>query len=522
MQKFDVHIPEHQYIGLNDTQPSEVMQSGFFTKVDNAFVSDNKIMKVPGSSAVATSIATQLINGLGSFERIASSSKLLIANVDGASNARLYIWNGSGAFSAIGTANLTNGKRMFSETANDYFFGFNSGAEVVDYDGTTVTKNRATVPLGYYPNWFHNYLFVGKTDANPNRLFWSNLGDPTTFNGANFVDINPGDSDQITGLGRLQDEMFVFKQNTIWSITGWSGTTFSSTTILTQNTNARLLGYGCVAPDSIISTGNDLYFFSFLGNSPVIRSLKKTINAVTLGGGVVSGDIKATMDTINQSQLGKISGTFDGRYVYYAIPTGSSTTNNKILALDTWHTAYDRTRRLNIYPWTTMTGKNVQDFTISTISGKAIPYFSDTTATGLVFKVDTSVYSDNGTAVAMDVRTRDFMGDSSQKTKWKYMYLKYDTSSAGTLNVNARIDQATNFALQSAITLKGNSPGLGPTGTFTLGVSVLGGQLTSKQRVTFAHLTGTLLGIQFSEATANGCTIYEHDIFGMRKGFRDD
>lgn len=519
-QVFDRPIKEQNYIGYDDTNPSEQLPPGIFTKADNAYVSDNMIKKVPGSTAIAAAISANTINGLAPFEKISSSTKLVIANIDGASNAQLYKWSGSGNFSAIGSANLTNGKQMFFETANDFIFGFN-GTEVVDYDGTTVTKNRSGVPLGFFANWFHNYLFVAKTSSNPNRLFWSNLGDPTTFSGSNFVDINPGDSDQCQGLGVLQDELFFFKQESIWSITGWSGTSFSTTTINTQNTNARLLGYGCIAPGSIVGTGNDIYFFSFLGSSPVIRSLKKTINAVTLGGNdIVSAEIKTTMDSINQSALSAINGIFDGRYVMWGIPTGSSTTNNKVIVMDTWNIR--KVRGKTVYPWTTMTGKNVGHFIISTISGKALPYFSDAGATGLVFKFDSSVSTDNGSAISMDVRTRDFMLDPARKSKWKYIYVKYDTNSAGTLNINARIDQSATYALQKSIVLKGNSPGLGPTGNFTLGVSVLGGQSTSKTRVTLAQLTGTLLGIQFQETSSNACIIYEYEIYGRHKGLRDD
>lgn len=520
MQALDPPIKEMSYIGYNDTDPSEQLIAGVFTKAENAYVSDNMITKVPGSTAVAAAIASKPQNGITSFEKISSSTKNIVVSIDGASNAQLYKWGGSGTFTAIGSANLTNSTPVYFETANDFLFGFN-GVEVVDWDLTTVTKNRAGVPLGYYPAWFHNYLFVAKTTANPNRLFWSNLGDPTTFNGANFVDINPGDGDQCQGLGMLQDELFFFKQDSIWSITGWSGTTFSSTTINTQNTNARLIGYGCIAPGSVVSTGNDIYFFGYLGSSPVIRSLKKTINAVTLGGNdVVSHEIKGTMDLINKSSLSAITGVFDGRYVIWGVPTGSSTTNNKVIVMDTWNIRRIRTKM--VYPWTTMVGKNMGHVAISTISGSALPYFSDAGSTGLVFKFDSSVSTDNGVAVAMDVRTRDFMLDPAKKSKWKYVYMKYKTGLAGTVNVNARIDQAVNFALQSAISLQGGSPGLGPTGKFTLGVSVLGGSLTTKTRVGLAQLTGTMLGLQFTESTSNSCTIYEYEIYGRRKSLRAD
>ncbi len=76
------------------------------------------------------------------------------------------------------------------------------------------------------------------------------------------------------------------------------------------------------------------------------------------------------------------------------------------------------------------------------------------------------------------------------------------------------------FLTQKSIALLGSSPGLGPTGTFTLGVSKLGGNITSYDRVTFAHLTGKMLGLQFYEDSATECEIYEYSVYGKLKGFR--
>lgn len=510
-------IEESVYFGYDDTHPVELLRPGFFSKADNVFITDDKITKVFGSTSIASSIASQPFNGMDAYESIASSTKYLVVNINGASNAQLYYWNGSGNFNAIGSANITNSKMMDFETANDVLFGFN-GVEEVDWDGTTYTKNRSGVPLAKYAKWFHNYLFVANTSGQPNRLFWSNLGDPKTFSGSNFVDVNPGDSDQIMGLSLIQDELLVFKRNTIWSITGFSGTSFSSTTIATQNTNGKIFGYGTTSPFSIIPIGNDVYYFSMLGNVPVIRSLYKTINSITLDGGVISDDIRNTCNNITRTALANIVGSFDGRYCYWAIPTNGSSTNNQIITLDTWKI---NTKKM-IFPFTTMSGKNVSFFATSTIPGFSNVYFADASATsGLVFKFDSSVFTDNGTNISMDVVTRGMMLSPDRKSHWKYLYLKYNTGVASTLKVNAKTDFVATFGQQAAINLMGNSPGLGPTGTFTLGVSVLGGAVTNSARVTFAQQVGKVLQVEFTETSSNPVTLYEYSVYGRVKGLRN-
>ena len=709
-------ITEIQFVGYNDKDAIHLLPKGYFVKADNVFVTDNKIVKVPGSSAVADSIASQPFNGLVSFERYSAGTKYLIANINGASNAQLYAWNGSGNFSAIGSANLTNSRPMNFAIANDSIFGFN-GAEVVDWDGTTYTKNRASIPIGNYATWFHGYLWVANTASQPNRLYWSNLGQPksfaggittiavntagmgyavgdtlnisntnnvsgfggkvyvtsiqsftlssasdswtagagwsgtyaggfahtsgtvavtnatlvptagvnyqvvftvtgrsagsfvvqfggvtsasytgsntwqtqavsdgtfsmiptTDFNGTvtltiqsdnqtgpvtgisllaagsgyavtsgvatvggtgsgctinitavdsttvnNYVDVNAGDSDEITGMSMIQDELLVFKRNTIWSVAGWAADSFSSTTLTPSNLNARIFGYGAVNNNSIVSVGNDVYYFSMLGNVPVIRSLKKTINAVTLAGGVVSDAIRGTLAKITLSALGKITSAFDGRYIYWALPVNSSTVNNLVIALDTWK----MNSRKGVYPFTSMTGKNVSYFANSTISGgQSTVFFADSASTGLVFKFDTSVYTDNENPIAIDVITRGYMGHPSRKTHWKYLYVKTDVGVNSTLHVKSKFDSATQFTEQygkdgEAVDLNGTSPGLGPTGTFTLGVSRLGGATLGYNRINFAQQEGRIFQIEFTESSANEVGIYEYSLYGNVRGLR--
>lgn len=714
-QTFNIpETTEIQFLGYNDKDAIHLLPKGYFVKANNVFVTDNKITKVPGSSSIASAIATKPFNGFCSFEKYSSATKYLVTNINGASNAQLYSWNGSGNFSAIGTANLTNSKPMNFVVASDYLFGFN-GVEECDWDGTTYTKNRASVPLGKYGAWFHGYLWVANVTSFPNRLYWSNLGQPTNFAGglstvsigsaglnyavgdtlsigngtagfggkvyvtsitnylissasdtwtttagwtgsyaagfahtsgttavtndtliplagssyvvsytvtgrttgtftislggvtspsisatgswtsltvsndvftmtpttdfngtvvitissnntygpvagisvlqsgsgysvasgitttggsgsgftvdidsvdtttvSNYVDVNAGDSDEITGLSMIQDELLVFKRNTIWSVAGWAADSFTSTSLTSSNLNARIFGYGAVNNNSIVSIGNDVYYLSMLGSVPVIRSLKKTINAVTLSGGVISDAIAGTMDDITLSALDKVVSAYDGRYIYWAIPTASSITNNKVVALDTWKI----NSKNGIYPFTTMTGKNISHFANSTISaGNSTVFFTDAASTGLVFKFDDSVYTDNENPIAIEIITRGYMGHPSRKTHWKYLYIKNDQGVDSTLHVYSKFDSATDYTEQFGkdglpINLNGNSPGLGPTGTFTLGVSVLGGMTLGYNRINFAQQVGRIFQIKYLESSANPVTIYEYTLMGNVKGLR--
>lgn len=343
-----------------------------------------------------------------------------------------------------------------------------------------------------------------------------NITSVNTTSVTNFTDINPGDGDLVMGLGITQDQLFIFKRNTIWSLTGWNGSNFSIATAAGQNTNTRIFGYGCVAPRSIVTVGDDIYFLSFMGDVPHIRSLRLTQYATTLEGGIMSYDITNTMKTINKSALDKVVGTFDGRYAYWAIPTGSSSVNNKIIVLDTLHQVVIRLRVVNINSWSTMTGKNVQNFAISTLPGYAQVYFSDSGTSGSVFKFDSSLNSDNGNPITMDVQTRAYLTDPSRKNHWKYYYFKYGLGSSSTVYVNAKTEYDASFNAQGSANLQ-----LAPTlDNFVLDSSILGGSAIGEGRVPLINLTSKMLQIQLTETSSNPVTIYEMGTYYIPKPLR--
>lgn len=510
-------LREDYFVGMNDRYPPQILEEGLLALALNAAIDKGKITKRKGTNPVAASLGAHDILGLNAYEPT-GGTKYLITDFNGSSNAQLYRWIGSGNFSAIGSANLAKDAQMNFVQAAGILYGFN-GTDAVSVDSSlTVVHNPATVPIGNYGVWFHNYLLVANTTGFPNRLFFSNLGDPTTFVNTNFVDINPNDGDQITGLAVFNDSLYVFKNNTIWTITGFSGASFSSTTVLSQNTNNEIYGFGTPSQKSIVVTGKDMYYISFAGGTPHFRSFIQTQYASTLEQGVISYDIDTTMSGIQSSQLKKIAGAYDGQYVYWGVPNSGSSFNNLILVLQP--TIKAKGKLMTHRSWTKWSGFNPAQFAVSDIAGQNTIYFGDGGLTGNVSQLNYPAFADNGTAVAMEVQTRDYQLDFARKGKWKYAYFDYVTGSAGTLSINARIDDAANFINQQSLSLKGNSPGLGPTGNFTLGVSFLGGATVTMNRVNFAKLLGHHMQMQFLESTANSTEIQTLAILGLPKGYR--
>lgn len=599
-------------MGYNDRLPPQFLAPGEFVSIVNARVSNGRIQKVTGTSSVADQIADEAAVGLAELENLASGDKWIVAALDGASHASWYSWTGSGGFAAIsGSDVFVNDVPQFYETAVNTLFGFD-GSNVGSWDGTTFHHNPGSIPLGKYPVWFHNYLFVANTTSNPNRIYWSGLGDPTNFAGgistfsivsggggysvgdvvsvdsqasgsgqdgefvvatvstgavtglslltegsgyavannytttnqtdgsagagliidvtavdtstlSNFVDINPGDGDEITGLGVLNDQLFIFKKNTIWSLSGFSGASFTVTTANTQNTNNRIHGYGCIAAGSIVSTGDDIYFLSFVGDTPHIRSLVKTQYATTIEGGVITYDISGTMKGLSMENLNTVQGLYDGRYIKWALPNGGAALPNFIIELDTYGIAKSHGR--TIYPFVQRQGINPQFMILSTISGNANVYFIDWLDSspyqqGIVYKFDSTIYTDLNVAnqISMEIVTRAYMPDPARKQKWKYLYLKYDTGEISTLDVSSIVDLG-NAANQAEIDL--NTGDGNRLDSFVLDTSTLGsGASVASTRINLAQMTGKMAQFDYFESSNAPFSMYDWEIYHIPKGLR--
>lgn len=524
MQNFDVRIQESIVIGMNDRLPSHELPVGVYQLLDNVLVGNNKIEKRPGSSgSVSVGTSTPMLGG-SAFEPN-GGTKVQIICVDGSANSQLYRSTDGITFTILGAATLTAGAQVNFIQASNILLGFN-GVDALDYDGTNVTFNRVGLPRGKFGVWFHNFLFIAGASGFPNRIYWSALGDPLDFSspnssptGSGFVDVNANDGDFITGLAEFNDSLIVFKQYSTHVISGWSGDSFTTTTAAGQNTTTFAIGYGTPSHRSIVAAGSNLYYLSFIGGIPSIRKFERTIYGVIRDVGTVSREIEGTMSDLNVPSLSKASAIFDGKYLYWALPSGSSSVNNLVIV----HYPEKKTQTSQgpMQSWVKWSsGITAVNFFVSTISGQSRLYWTSGSISGKVFVLDSSVSTDNNNPIVLEVRTRDFVSDLARKTKWIYVYFKYDTGSDGILDVNARIDKVISFTNQEGVSLRGNSPGLGPTGTFTLGVSKLGGAGIGKHRTTLAHMTGTLLGLQMRESSIHPLGLYDFEYYGQRKGLR--
>ncbi len=117
------------------------------------------------------------------------------------------------SFARIGTPTAERVYVTASRNANttqQYFNGStwtNSAAPTCSFLGVTPADNR---------------LVAACDTTNRSRVKFSDAGDPETFGANNYVDLDPGDGEQIMAICNWREQLFVFKQTKFFRFYGTS------------------------------------------------------------------------------------------------------------------------------------------------------------------------------------------------------------------------------------------------------------------------------------------------------------
>jgi hypothetical protein len=258
-----------------------------------------------GFALVATNCIIDQYGRIGSrkgWARVNSSSGALGANNVGvihelvqsdgtltilfAGNNKLFKLDGSNAVSELtygggGTAPTITASNWSVASLNGITFFFQAGHDPLIFDPavSTTTYRRVseksgyvgTVPAGNIVLSAFGRLWVADTATDNVTVFFSDLlaGHVWSTGTAGSLNINqvwPNGADNITGLAAHNNFLIIFGQRQILVYAG-------ATNPATISLNDTVGGIGCIARDSIQSTGKDILFLSNSG----IRSFARTI-----------------------------------------------------------------------------------------------------------------------------------------------------------------------------------------------------------------------------------------------------
>jgi hypothetical protein len=205
----------------------------------------------------------------------------------------------------------------------------------------TPTAGRVECPNTNFGTFFSNRLIVPQPSDSQYTVIASDLLDTDNFYPAESqFRINRGTADRLVGFTPyLENQLICFFRNSIHLINNIALTNSAAVFEITRQR-------GCVARKSIAASGPQYYFLSDDGVFTLQQGLDPSkglgvaISKVSGEALPLSQPIQDQFADVNYAHADKACGiVFDNKY-YLAVPTGSSTTNNKIFVYDILQTSW--------------------------------------------------------------------------------------------------------------------------------------------------------------------------------------
>lgn len=167
-------------------------------------------------------VAGKEVNGLFQYndQSAGTSEQLMVANNAGDTQGVIY-YNNAGTWTAAKSTD-TASKKSFFVSFIDYVFRVN-GADVVASSADGVTWGTTNAPSTITPKFgavFQDRVyFANGATSNRSRFWFSSLpssGAVTWNTTDDWVDVNPDDGDQITGLENNGNRLLIFKNRALY------------------------------------------------------------------------------------------------------------------------------------------------------------------------------------------------------------------------------------------------------------------------------------------------------------------
>lgn len=296
-----VSVSAPGFFGLNTQDSPLDLAAGFALDATNCVIDQfGRIGARKGWARVNASAGNLGANKPGVIHELVQTDGNLTVLFAG--NNKLFKLSSTNTVSELtygggGTAPTITASNWSCASLNGITYFFQTGHDPLIFDpavsATTFrrvsekTGYAATVPSGNIVISAYGRLWVADTASDSTTVFFSDLlsGHVWTGGTAGSLNINqvwPNGADNITGLAAHNNFLIIFGQR---QILVYSGATSPSTITLADT----VAGIGCIARDSIQSTGKDVLFLSNSG----LRSFARTVIEKSVPIGDLSKNVRS-------------------------------------------------------------------------------------------------------------------------------------------------------------------------------------------------------------------------------------
>lgn len=358
------------------------------------------------------------------------------------------------------------------------------------------------VPPKYSVIVYHQSRLFMNDSTDLSKVWYTNLNEPYTVASTNFIIVGDNSTDLVKGLAVHDNALIVFCETSVWLVympdtdpTNWvivkaksafgswspyGYAQYNDKVLFPAMQSNKFVGYGALAGDTIEPSA------SILSIQSVGSSLK-------------TDRIEPDMFDVQEAYVGNISSITYKNRVYSAVTFDSpNTTNNRVYVMDFSISNLTKNQREAWVPWT---GINAAQFTVY----NQLLYYGTSTATGFVYKMESGVYSDDGTAIDSYYWTKEFPGyksDTNFSKDFRYANILVDNYGDWNMGLTYRTDSDTGVGNTVDISL---NPGGSLWGSMIWGISMWGGGTDQKDVRQYLDISrGKRIQFKFSNKNTVG------------------
>lgn len=378
--------------------------------------------------AAASQTAASYVASVG-FAPFSAGSVVLFTDEDG------YLYKASSSAStitAVGSAFVPLAKPTFYRD-KAYFCDPTGAADPKSYDGTTLTSITASAPSGALATTYKDHLVLARSSSNSNRVWFSNAGDPASWDTAadgQWLDVDT----PIMGIVSTRNMMMAFQEGKTQRIRGDIIPGVANSDMVVEH----MFSVGCSDPASIAVTDDYVVF----ANSAGVY--------LTDGIGVASLTLQGGIDQYWRSLMASYSSSwtiagesYRDRYIC-SIMDGS--TFKDALMVDVKKRVWSRLSNVKS-PMMVATPVGIYDAPNSLYSAdRASKYVMDLSPMWVPAAANKA--DGDGTAVTWSLETMHYLGRPGKK-RWKSIYPKYHCADAASDNPTVAVTYQTNLTASS-------------------------------------------------------------------------
>jgi hypothetical protein len=299
------------------------------------------------------------------------------------------------------------------------------------------------VPPNYGPCLYHQgrIFAIGRYPGDDfDRVYYSDPNNPYVWGTTNFINIGDQTIDVPQTLGLWDNYLIVHgARGTAWMI-------YMPSTDDTDWVQLRIRSqFGSKSPKGLFEALNFLIFPAiekdkFVGFGALtaagIEPTASLTDVGTVGSELLSTPIEDEMFAVNSTYLNKIASIVYKNKAYIAVPSGSSTYNNRIFVFDFSRNGLEKSQK---YTWAPWSGLNAAQFVV--YNGNL--YYASADAVGHIYQMNQSSYNDNGTAIDSYLFTKEYAGQSPHSTwfkDWRFANLLYGLIGDWNMGITIRVD----------------------------------------------------------------------------------